>query len=140
MARAGVKDGRLPLWLCSSTTGWAVTRRGHAALVALRPIRSEEGWLVTRRMQPSPLVLHGHGLSCACCTSRDEVAQALGQLFQDRVRHRCGDFAEVALLEAPSRLPARAASLNANRLIAARYRVCFDAAMHESGLSRRVAR
>ena len=135
-----MKDGRIPLWLCSSTVGWTATRRGHAALVALRPVRSEVGWLVMRHMQAGAPPARGHGLSCPCCATRDEVAQALGLLFQDKVRHRCGDFLEVALLEAPSRFPARAASLNANRLVAARYRICFDAAMQENGTARRLAR
>ena len=52
--------------------------------------------------------LDGHAAACACCPTRDPVAQALALLFQARARGETGFFRRVVAL-APE--PARAASL-----------------------------
>ncbi|AOX20355.1 hypothetical protein [Kozakia baliensis] len=117
-------DGRVPLWLCSSVSDWTAARRGHAAVLAVGNLQAGPGWLVMRNI---PLASHNiwgaHGANCACCQVHDEAAQALNLLFMDRVRRRCGDFTDVVLLETPGRLPMRAASLNANKLVSARFRL-----------------
>ncbi|AQS87493.1 hypothetical protein AA101099_2891 [Neoasaia chiangmaiensis NBRC 101099] len=135
-----IGDGRVPLWLCASVAGWSATRRGHAALLAIGDVAMNGGWLVTRHLKVTPRLWGGHGVNCPCCQPHDEVAQALNLLFQDRVRHRCGEFGEIALLESSSRIPARAASLNANRLVEARYRLRLDATTHDGQQAHRISR
>lgn len=118
-----IGNDRMPLWLCSAIPDWGAARKGHAAIQTVGSARAGAGWLVSRNVRPRPGMWGAHGLNCPCCQVHDEVVQALNLLFQDRVRGKCGDFVEIVLLESAGRVPMRAASLGANRLIEARFRL-----------------
>jgi hypothetical protein len=65
----------------------------------------------------------GHGLSCACCTLRGPVSDALGRIFRERATGAAPFFKRVVVLASPAGEDAVREALNKDVVTAARYRI-----------------
>ena len=92
------------------------------------PLDGTRGWMAVQHLSaavPDAAVLHPgrHPGGCACCAARDPLALVLSSLFERRARGALGLFRRVWLAAPPGLAEAVPALLDADPVVAGRYRI-----------------
>jgi hypothetical protein len=112
-------DARIPVTLLPDAAALPGALAGRPAALLAEGALPGAGAIITETFAPEPR----HAAACACCSGRSAAAQALGRLFQARVRGRAAWFDRVLVLVAtPEGHAELAQALAQDPLTTARFR------------------